>query len=77
MRERDLTSRDLAGKTSAEFLMEDEWAPCRYNCPVHADVREYIEHAARGQWQEAIDVIRAQLPYASICGRICHHPCET
>lgn len=77
MQERDLTSRDLAGKTSADFLMDSEWAPCRYNCPVHADVREYIEHAARGQWQEAIDVIRANLPYASICGRICHHPCET
>jgi len=77
MQERDLTSRDLVGKTSAEFLMDSEWAPCRHNCPVHADVREYIEHAARGQWLEAIDVIRAKLPYASICGRICHHPCET
>jgi NADPH-dependent glutamate synthase beta subunit-like oxidoreductase/coenzyme F420-reducing hydrogenase delta subunit len=56
--------------------MNREWAPCRYNCPVHADVRAYIELAARGQWQAAIDVIRERLPFASVCGRICHHPCE-
>lgn len=76
MQEHDLTSRDLSGRASADFLMETEWAPCRYNCPVHADVRLYIEFAARGQWKRAIDVIRERLPYASVCGRICHHPCE-
>jgi len=56
--------------------MEREWSPCRYHCPVHADVRSYIELAARGRWREAIDVIRERLPFASVCGRVCHHPCE-
>ncbi|MCY2925407.1 MAG: FAD-dependent oxidoreductase [Planctomycetota bacterium] len=76
MRGADLTSEEAAKLPSPQDLMEREWAPCRHNCPVHADVRAYIELAARGQWQAAIDVIRERLPFASVCGRICHHPCE-
>jgi NADPH-dependent glutamate synthase beta subunit-like oxidoreductase/coenzyme F420-reducing hydrogenase delta subunit/ferredoxin len=56
--------------------MDREWAPCRYNCPVHADIRAYVELAGMGRWQDAVDVIRKNLPFASVCGRICHHPCE-
>ena len=74
MRDSDLTTKDMAGLSASTELMDREWAPCRYNCPVHADVRAYVELIARGQWQGAIDVIRANLPFASVCGRICHHP---
>ena len=73
MRDVDLTSNDLATLNEAA---NREWAPCRWNCPVHADVREYIENAARGDFAGAVDVIRENLPFATICGRICHHPCE-
>jgi NADPH-dependent glutamate synthase beta subunit-like oxidoreductase/MinD superfamily P-loop ATPase len=73
----DLTTRDLAALRSPVELMERQWAPCRHACPVHADVRKYLEHIAAGQWREAIDVIRDRLPYAAVCGRVCHHPCET
>jgi NADPH-dependent glutamate synthase beta subunit-like oxidoreductase/coenzyme F420-reducing hydrogenase delta subunit/ferredoxin len=72
----DITSDDLKHLTGPAELMERRWAPCRYHCPVHADVRAYIELVARGQWQAAIDVIRERLPMASVCGRVCHHPCE-
>ncbi|MHC4561612.1 MAG: FAD-dependent oxidoreductase [Planctomycetota bacterium] len=76
MRDRDLTSGEVAQLKSTRDLMEQEWAPCRYNCPVHADVRGYIELAARGQFEAAADLVRDCLPFASVCGRICHHPCE-
>jgi NADPH-dependent glutamate synthase beta subunit-like oxidoreductase/coenzyme F420-reducing hydrogenase delta subunit len=76
MRGYDLTSRDVTNSSSAAELMEREWAPCRYNCPVHADVRTYIELVGQGRWHESIDVIRRTLPFAAVCGRICHHPCE-
>ncbi|MCK5114725.1 MAG: FAD-dependent oxidoreductase, partial [Phycisphaerae bacterium] len=72
----DLTSRDLAGMKSSADIVEIEWAPCREACPAHADVRRYIERIAEGDWLGAIDVIRANLPFAAVCGRICHHPCE-
>ena len=76
MRDVDLTSKDVAGLAATTELMEREWAPCRYGCPVHADVRGYLEAIAEGRWREAIDIIREKLPFASVCGRICHHPCE-
>ena len=77
MTKTDLTSSGLAELAGTSELMEREWAPCRYHCPVHADVRAYVELIAQGRWQEAIDVIRDALPFAAICGRICHHPCES
>ena len=76
MRDADLTSKDVARLAATTDLMEREWAPCRYGCPVHADVRGYLEAIAEGRWREAIDIIRDRLPLASVCGRICHHPCE-
>jgi NADPH-dependent glutamate synthase beta subunit-like oxidoreductase/coenzyme F420-reducing hydrogenase delta subunit/ferredoxin len=59
-----------------ESLADELWPPCRDACPVHADVRSYIEALAQGRWRDAIDIIRRNLPLASVCGRICHHPCE-
>ena len=76
MRDADLTTKDVARLRATTDLMEREWAPCRYACPVHADVRGYLEAIAEGRWREAIDIIRERLPLASVCGRICHHPCE-
>ena len=76
MRDVDLTSKDIAGLAVVTDLMDREWAPCRYHCPVHADVRSYIEAAGQGRFGDAIDIIRANLPFAAVCGRICHHPCE-
>lgn len=72
----DLTSKDVEQLGSSAELMEREWSPCRHACPVHADVRGYVELIARGRWKDAIDLIRTALPFAAICGRICHHPCE-
>jgi NADPH-dependent glutamate synthase beta subunit-like oxidoreductase/coenzyme F420-reducing hydrogenase delta subunit len=72
-----LTSKDILDRPAAAAdLMDRQWAPCRYNCPVHADVRAYLEHIAQGQWRQAVDVIRRNLPLAAVCGRVCHHPCE-
>ena len=72
----EMTSKELAALSGSTDLMDRLWAPCRYNCPVHADVRRYIELAAQGRWVESLDVIRENLPFAGVCGRICHHPCE-
>ncbi len=77
MRDHDYTSNEIAAMSTPLELMDAEWAPCRYNCPVHADVRTYIELAARGHFKESADVVRKHLPFAAVCGRICHHPCET
>jgi NADPH-dependent glutamate synthase beta subunit-like oxidoreductase/coenzyme F420-reducing hydrogenase delta subunit/ferredoxin len=76
MQSMNLTSEELRRLASPAELLDRQWAPCRYNCPVHANVRLYLEHASQGRFRQAIDVIRDSLPLAAICGRICHHPCE-
>ena len=73
---RKLTSEEYAKLESYRALLDLEWPPCRSACPVHADVRGYIELIARGRYREALDLIRDVLPFPSVCGRICHHPCE-
>jgi NADPH-dependent glutamate synthase beta subunit-like oxidoreductase/coenzyme F420-reducing hydrogenase delta subunit/Pyruvate/2-oxoacid:ferredoxin oxidoreductase delta subunit len=77
MPEVDLTSKDIAALERITDLMERQWAPCRYACPAHADVRSYLEAAAEGDLRRSIDIIRENLPFAAVCGRVCHHPCET
>ncbi len=73
---RNLTAAEYAKLESHRALLDLEWPPCRSACPVHADVRGYIELIARGRYREALDLIGEVLPFPSVCGRICHHPCE-
>ena len=51
-------------------------SPCQHTCPVGINVPKYVAHIAEGEYLEAIETIRERNPFPSICGRICHHPCE-
>ncbi len=50
---------------------------CQNACPIAQDVRGYIRLIARKQHKEALALIREANPLPSICGYVCHHPCET
>lgn len=50
---------------------------CQHACPAGIDVPNYVAFIAQGRFREAVEVIRERNPFPSICGRICHHPCET
>jgi len=52
-------------------------SPCQHTCPVGINIPKYVAHIAAGEYQESIDTIRERNPFPAICGRICHHPCET
>ncbi len=51
--------------------------PCRGTCPAGCNVQGYVALLAEGRFPEALEVTRRKMPFAGICGRICHHPCET
>lgn len=51
-------------------------SPCQHTCPVGINVPLYVAAIAKGDYLKAVDVIRERNPFPSICGRICHHPCE-
>ena len=46
-------------------------------CPVHTQAGRYVSLIAEGRYEEAYRYARMPNPFASICGRVCGHPCET
>jgi NADPH-dependent glutamate synthase beta subunit-like oxidoreductase len=46
-------------------------------CPVHTEAGRYVALIAEGHYEEAYRYARRPNPLASICGRVCGHPCET
>jgi NADH-quinone oxidoreductase subunit F len=51
-------------------------APCADTCPVKIDVHQYVALISQEKFEEALELIREKNPFPSICGRVCHHPCE-
>lgn len=51
-------------------------APCRHTCPAGVDVPRYIRFIAAGRYGAALAVIREKIPFPSVCGWVCFHPCE-
>jgi len=51
--------------------------PCMQACPVHTQAGRYVSLIAQGRYEEAYRYARVPNPFASICGRVCGHPCET
>ncbi len=52
-------------------------SPCKATCPAHISVQGYVALTAQGKYQEALKLIKEENPLPAICGRVCHHPCET
>jgi NADH-quinone oxidoreductase subunit F len=51
-------------------------APCQSTCPVGTEAWRYVAHVARGEYEQAYQVIRGANPFPSACARVCDHPCE-
>jgi len=51
-------------------------APCTHTCPAGVDAPRYIRFIAQGKPSEAVAVIREKIPFPSVCGYVCIHPCE-
>jgi len=52
-------------------------APCSKACPIGQDISFYLTSLADGKPQEAWQKMQEANPFPSVCGRVCHHPCET
>lgn len=68
-------------KTALELLLSDHTgdckAPCTLACPGNTDCQGYVGLIANGQFREALELIKEQLPLPASIGRVCPHPCET
>lgn len=57
-------------------ITNEVYAPCIVACPVHTDTRKLAELVTQGEYEQALDLLLDANPFSSVCGRICHHPCE-
>jgi NADH-quinone oxidoreductase subunit F len=66
----------LQKKCPALVCQEIVSSPCQYICPISQEASVYIALIAQRRLEEAYEVIAKDNPLPSICGRVCHHPCE-
>ncbi len=52
-------------------------SPCRQGCPAHVSVQGFLALTAVQRFTEAISLIKRDNPFPGVCGRVCHHPCES
>ena len=69
-----------ANKTGTWRVMspayEEKTSPCSAACPAGEDIALIQMLTSRGLFKEAWEKILMENPFPSICGRVCHHPCE-
>ncbi|MBM4452219.1 MAG: FAD-dependent oxidoreductase [Chloroflexi bacterium] len=73
----DNTQRHQDNKTSISSPDHSLIPPCQVACPLHMDIREYVDLVAQGRIMEALQVIREGNPFPSICAYVCTHACES
>lgn len=49
---------------------------CYRGCPVNTKAGTYVQAIYDGDYERAYAIARGPNPFASICGRVCAHPCE-
>ncbi len=68
-------------KTTLELMLSDHTgdckAPCVLGCPGQVDVQGYVGLIANGAYDEALKLIKKELPLPASIGRVCPHPCQT
>ncbi len=64
-----------------ELLFSDHTSyctpPCRDACPTHIKIPEFLEHIAARDYEAGMRVLREDLPFPGILGRVCPQPCQT
>ncbi|MBP1732548.1 MAG: hydrogenase, partial [Deltaproteobacteria bacterium] len=52
------------------------YAPCENTCPCRVDAVGYVALIGAGRYEEALSLLRLNMPLPGIIGRVCNHPCE-
>jgi NADH-quinone oxidoreductase subunit F len=52
-------------------------APCQNACPAGVDVPGFVSLISEHRYAEALRLHRERNPFASVCARVCFHPCES
>jgi len=59
-----------------EYVTDECTAPCQRACPTGINIRGFINEIRKGNYEEALRIIKEKCPLPLICGYICPAPCE-
>ncbi len=71
-----ITLSSYSRRLQHEFTLDECSAPCQRACPAGIDIPAYIHQISKGNYLNAVRVIKETNPFPLVCGRICVHPCE-
>lgn len=71
-----ITLSSATRRIMSDYKASECTAPCQRHCPAEIDIPEYIRQIAKGNYLEAVRVIKEKNPFPLICGWICPNPCE-
>lgn len=59
-----------------DLCINDYPAPCTSVCPIHVDVKGFINEIQKEDFNKAYDILAKKMPMMGIISRVCDHPCE-
>lgn len=54
---------------------QSKMPPCEARCPAGEPIAESSWQIKNGEFERALEAIKAENPFPGICGRVCSHPC--
>lgn len=58
-------------------VYRDKKPPCNHACPAGERIQGYLDAVKHGRYLEGYTLIKDDMPFPSITGRVCYHPCES
>ncbi|HXJ11291.1 MAG TPA: FAD-dependent oxidoreductase, partial [Candidatus Limnocylindrales bacterium] len=57
-------------------VYRDKLPPCNNACGTNEKIQGYLDLVKRGKNLDAYALIKEDMPFPSVTGRVCYHPCE-
>ncbi len=71
-----ITLSSATRRITSEYITDECTAPCQRACPTGIDIRGYIREIGKGNYEDALRIIKEKCPLPLVCGYICPAPCE-
>jgi len=57
-------------------VYRDKLPPCNNACGTNEKIQGYLDLVKRGKYMDGYALIKEDMPFPSVTGRVCYHPCE-
>lgn len=59
-----------------ELCINDNPPSCVATCPIHVDVKGFMEQVQNKNFEKAYNILEKRMPMSRVIARVCDHPCE-